>query len=807
MTTSFIVFLSTTLTVLTSAPSHETMSPTPQPTIRSPWTSVVSDYFTLNAAVAYDDINDTILLVGGSLTYKDEQFIEGNRQFLTFEDHQYTDFGLEYLDEDEATYSRGQFYTQLDDVLWMVSVEWQFITVNTHSYDVRNTWINVGHEGQYGEAAFGEGGCVTSFTGFLIVIRGASRCFKLGSYDPIIYDLENEVWLSDVPFPLTLRRYAGCAVVSQKLYLIGGENKNCTMLNSIEVMDVAALPFTTALSWSLFPSNLSIFTASAVTAYGTNIYVISPLHQAGCVNIINTTGNYVVYESLSLPWYGTSTSAIVANDVLFAFGGWTYIYNALGPTRAPSPKPTSSPTKAPTSNTFNPSIPPTFNPSMMPSIPPTKIDTTHDASEDFDAIQYDRLDNLAMIHRWAFGGFILGIIVIALCAWIDAKCIPSRQNDYLQVSFIVGVALQTADMFSDCFFAINMDIWRRINPIYTYVLYLSIAFVVIPCAISIGQLLKHSRKHWFNSSDKVRAWLGSRSSMLYFASIITGSSFAAVSLCNSYFFQLEAFDMGLTKKEIQAFMYKRVYSVVVFENIPQLAMQSFFVYMSGGLDDSVTLSSMIFSSLSIIVSVLSMFTQRSISRGQGTVSISMTVTGQAVLKKASNCKRMKKTLIKELSKLVGVTQSTMEILKPVHVKQGFEITVQFTVGDSDQDFYRTLMEVQANSELQKIFKRAWDLSDVPIVSDLKQTVVQSKRERLDSESVSDGKGTTSEQKTGAGQKGVVNEMSGTDIPPPPSVTKQAVEIVYVDGPWNCSICTYSNNPSSNQCGMCNNPKN
>eukprot|EP01083_Nonionella_stella_P077275 210925_1 len=758
MTTSFIVFLSTTLTVLTSAPSHETMSPTPQPTIRSPWTSVVSDYFTLNAAVAYDDINDTILLVGGSLTYKDEQFIEGNRQFLTFEDHQYTDFGLEYLDEDEATYSRGQFYTQLDDVLWMVSVEWQFITVNTHSYDVRNTWINVGHEGQYGEAAFGEGGCVTSFTGFLIVIRGASRCFKLGSYDPIIYDLENEVWLSDVPFPLTLRRYAGCAVVSQKLYLIGGENKNCTMLNSIEVMDVAALPFTTALSWSLFPSNLSIFTASAVTAYGTNIYVISPLHQAGCVNIINTTGNYVVYESLSLPWYGTSTSAIVANDVLFAFGGWTYIYNALGPTRAPSPKPTSSPTKAPTSNTFNPSIPPTFNPSMMPSIPPTKIDTTHDASEDFDAIQYDRLDNLAMIHRWAFGGFILGIIVISLSAWMDAKCIPSRKNDYLQITLIVGISLQTMDMLSDCFFAINMGIWSKINPIYVYVLILSVTFVIVPCVFSIGQYVLHSRKHWLHSSDKVQGWLASRSNMLYFTSFITGSSFAAVSLCNSYFFQLDAFDMGLTKKQIQAFAYKRVYSVVLLENIPQLVLQSYFVYSLGSLDDLVTLTSILFSLLSIIVSVLSMFTQRSISRGQGTVSISVAVTGPAVMKKASNCKRMKNALIKELSILVGVSRSITDILKPVPIKQGFEITVQFTVTDSDQDFYRTLMEVQAKGELQHIFKRAWDLSDLPTVGHLKQTVVQSKRERLDSESLSEGKGTTTEKKTDAGQTDVVNEM-------------------------------------------------
>eukprot|EP01083_Nonionella_stella_P263988 896061_1 len=148
-------------------------------------------------------------------------------------------------------------------------------------------------------------------------------------------------------------------------------------------------------------------------------------------------------------------------------------------------------------------------------------------------------------------------------------------------------------------------IWRNINPIYTIVLILSVTFVIVPCAFTILQLILHSRKHWFDSSDKVRGWLASRSNMLYFASIITGSSFTAVSLCNKHL------------------------------NIPQLALQSYFIYSLGGLDGLITLSSIVFSLLSIIVSILSMhmFTQRSISRVQGTVSISMAVTGSAVLKK------------------------------------------------------------------------------------------------------------------------------------------------------------------------------
>eukprot|EP01083_Nonionella_stella_P261123 889472_1 len=454
-------------------------------------------------------------------------------------------------------------------------------------------------------------------------------------------------------------------------------------------------------------------------------------------------------------------------------------------TAAPSASPTattSEPTTSPPESTSNPTnepivqtTPNTADNSIVSSSSSTTIamESTAESAPstspgavfiysttDFEFFPHDPLDAqltaLETAHQWIFSVFISSFIVLLLCAWIDAKHIPSRKNDYLRITFIVGILLQTMDMMSDCFFAMHVAIWRQIDPKYAYALVLSVIFILVPCVFTMVQLFNHSKKHWLNSTDHVRQWLSRRSNLLYFTSIITGSSFTAVSLCNSYMFQLDVFDMGLTRNDILAFMYKRVYSVVLLENLPQLFLQSLFLASLGRLDDWITLSSITFSLLSIIVSMLSMITQRSISRGQSTVSISMSVTGTAVLSKMNNCMRMKSKLIKEISSFVGASQSITEVVKPSHIKHGVQATVKFNVSDSDKDYFQTLVEAQASGKLQKIFENAWDLSDVPVIDNLQQSVVQSKRERLDTERLD------TEKKIDIGD--TINEVnSGSDI--------------------------------------------
>ncbi len=67
------------------------------------------------------------------------------------------------------------------------------------------------------------------------------------------------------------------------------------------------------------------------------------------------------------------------------------------------------------------------------------------------------------------------------------------------------------------------------------------------------------KKHWL-TDDKLRS-----TALLYFVSIITGSSFTAIELFNSNLFGLPQFDMDLTRTELMGYQYKRVYSIVLLE--------------------------------------------------------------------------------------------------------------------------------------------------------------------------------------------------------------------------------------------------
>ena len=85
-----------------------------------------------------------------------------------------------------------------------------------------------------------------------------------------------------------------------------------------------------------------------------------------------------------------------------------------------------------------------------------------------------------------------------------------------------------------------------------------------PAFGSLFQLYFYSKRKWLKN-DHQRAWLSKYSTVLLLLSIVTGSSFAAVAVLNSYLFKLEIFDMGLTQKEIRKYNTRRIYSIVMFE--------------------------------------------------------------------------------------------------------------------------------------------------------------------------------------------------------------------------------------------------
>ena len=97
---------------------------------------------------------------------------------------------------------------------------------------------------------------------------------------------------------------------------------------------------------------------------------------------------------------------------------------------------------------------------------------------------------------------------------------------------------------------------------------LSCIFVIIPLAMNVTQLhleISKWRDDEILQQTGVSKWIKSNVKMLYFITAISGSSFASVSICNSYLLFWPIFSMGLPQYHKSIFTNKRFTSVVLFE--------------------------------------------------------------------------------------------------------------------------------------------------------------------------------------------------------------------------------------------------
>ena len=104
----------------------------------------------------------------------------------------------------------------------------------------------------------------------------------------------------------------------------------------------------------------------------------------------------------------------------------------------------------------------------------------------------------------------------------------------------------------------------------------SICFLIVPLLCNVLQLHFEVLK-WLKDpalkNTQAYHWVKTKVKLLYFISVICGSSFSAIALCNSYLLQLSPFSMGLSRYHRSIFQNKRFFSIVLLENIPQLAIQ------------------------------------------------------------------------------------------------------------------------------------------------------------------------------------------------------------------------------------------
>eukprot|EP01084_Bolivina_argentea_P109463 195666_1 len=422
------------------------------------------------------------------------------------------------------------------------------------------------------------------------------------------------------------------------------------------------------------------------------------------------------------------------------------VYPTNNPTNIPTIDPTTDPTVDPTVDptadpTVMPSILPTIEPTTLPTTNPTKpptikptnkpisegqvIDSTMQTLEQTmnNAFTVEASDDTSItyMHMGTLGLAVILVLILIISYFYACY----EKNDfYDKIAFIMFIS-QLLDTLYDIIFCLELK-----NAKFYSLMISSVIFIIFPIIMSYMQLLNQIKNKWMKvGKNELRQWLTRYVFVLYFLSIIAGSSFTAIKLCQSNLFGLKIFDIPLTKGEIIEFQTKRVFSIILFENVPQLSLQCIYLFISQTDNiNNVVFITMGFSLISIIIAVTSSIQQKAIIKSQDRVEISFDVSNMDVneIKYAQNCVNKLK---QRISGKLGVDCDLFEIPKPTLLpNNSLNVTIMIHINQkmAVNNNYETLIN-NANhiGEIARLVKESWNLSKNPTISNLSYQQIMS----------------------------------------------------------------------------------
>ena len=182
------------------------------------------------------------------------------------------------------------------------------------------------------------------------------------------------------------------------------------------------------------------------------------------------------------------------------------------------------------------------------------------------------------LDAWLYNivGFVIISGLICTCAgYFDA--IALRQNEIFKLSTMFVVIVYFLHVISEVFFV--LQVFSNINArhngqenryhtkvYWKLVIFItSVTFIVAPIFTSYVQLYK-SITIWLRDIETQRttkSWMQMHLQSLYTLSILFGSAFAAIEICNSNLFHLSVFNMKLSRRQKAVFRNKRMFSTVL----------------------------------------------------------------------------------------------------------------------------------------------------------------------------------------------------------------------------------------------------
>eukprot|EP01084_Bolivina_argentea_P269735 458490_1 len=599
-----------------------------------------------------------------------------------------------------VSYGNGQFYTQQDNKLYMIR-GYDIAMYNLLNNEYIPSWNNIPNITE-------TPGCLASTSHYI---------FYFGRNESHVLNITSKTWLPNPPRdqPLQSRWWPSCVIhpPTFELYVIGGKERDDMIKMDIQ-SQIWSETIENVLQYSVHGARSIIIEDNIWVIGGYDEKLLTFSNAIQIIDITTNTSSIGPYLG-----YGVFSAGIIkVNNIIYAFGGKTSICCTQHQNNVDTWQYIDLGTDTPT---INPTMEPiTIFPATSPTIDPTYITST-ELTIDFtqnpkgkDAT--NAVKSLEFVFQRTLFIFIGLFICIAIIGFIDAKCF--RINDFYHISCIGQATIQVLDMLSDCFLSVEISL--QTNNTFKIALVISIIFIVIPALLSLFQVYYYSRKHWSND-NQIREWLLKYSKMLYLVTIFTGSSFTAIDIMNSNILGLYFFEMGLNNKQIISFKTQRIYSVVMFENIPQLALQIWYM-ITIGQTNVIAMASTIFSGISIIVTILSMTMEKSLINSQQYTKITMNISSGSVVKQSRKCKRVVKSIKQGIASLIGLDNHIIDVLKPITIPNGLRLEIHLYIDNQqskDRKYDDLFQEIIQNGSLGQLIFESWKLESVPAILSLK----------------------------------------------------------------------------------------
>eukprot|EP01084_Bolivina_argentea_P241674 405638_1 len=149
---------------------------------------------------------------------------------------------------------------------------------------------------------------------------------------------------------------------------------------------------------------------------------------------------------------------------------------------------------------------------------------------------------------------------------------------------------------------------------------------------------------------------------------------------------------------------------------------------------------MLFSLISISMSLLTLCTAKKIVKTQDHCHISLDVTGNMFdVKKIKFCSQNTNDIKNRLSVLLGLQPSMVEILRPERAKNGLKITILLYISNEKYEEVKvknTIYEQHQKGKFATIFNDSWNLSSLPDIDNIICEQIASKQRT----EISDNKG-------------------------------------------------------------------